>query len=388
MREHETRGVALFEWMCRHYELSYSADEVKYIQHLITGEYLDGWPRWSFMILNNQQNTLDVDKLSYLHSDRMQLCKPHDLQVEHILAHARIIGDEICYARKLHMLLNHVFETRKINFTQIYRARQLGSIEAIFICIFEHMSKALEWGKMFVNPEVDNHKWRIVMTDAAIHNLPGLVLTPAIFENLQATQQVELNKAYALYRRVEERDWFKLIEPPHLVSLHKDVDYVHIDSPNMSLSSTEKLDGTPATRFSDTCIASKAHFIGPSLKRKRSEKEGEDDCEDAPEHANEIDKEGIGLKRRRRTAITAFDCSSLPPPLSRQVTEPDTMHFEYIIGYSNNPSRNPIDTVTMYSVDEKTQTVRLESLRSVLEQERGTNPCYERHEMRVHRERA
>jgi hypothetical protein len=80
MREHETRGAKLFEFIVKEENLDYPPEQVKLIQHLMTGEYLPGYPRWLFMIVACEDTGFDTDKMSYIgkHKYTMRTCKPSD----------------------------------------------------------------------------------------------------------------------------------------------------------------------------------------------------------------------------------------------------------------------------------------------------------------------
>jgi HD superfamily phosphohydrolase len=406
-REHETRGVELLAWMVKHYNIAYSPEQVRLIQHLITGDVLPGYPAWLFEIVNNKRNTLDVDKMAYLSGDLYSVGKPRDLQIEHILSHARMIRNQICYPRKLHNIINEIFITRQTNFQETYRHKKLGEIEAILICVFEHMAKALDWEELFVNPEADGHAWRLVLTDAEFYSLPGKVKNPAEFKRYSLEQQQELTKAYALYRRLEERKWFKLLQAPQLLLLEEDESpEQHAEQP---LAKADDLIETANRHLASTKAMAPA-TVATERKRKRasSEEEAEgreaaadadtsltSDIADGVSHEEQdvpLEEDEHHNKKFRRsldgTQLLPSECIALPPPIARQVTEPSTFTFEYVIGYSNNPNKNPIDAVTMFTVSEDGQSYILQSLRTVLEAENGTNPCYRRHQMVISKEDA
>jgi len=63
MYEHETRGAKLFEFIVKEEKLDYSEEQVRLIQHLMTGDYLEGYPRWLFMIVACETTGLDYDKV-------------------------------------------------------------------------------------------------------------------------------------------------------------------------------------------------------------------------------------------------------------------------------------------------------------------------------------
>jgi hypothetical protein len=63
MYEHETRGAKLFEFIVKEENLDYSEEQVRLIQHLMTGDYLEGYPRWLFMIVACETTGFDYDKV-------------------------------------------------------------------------------------------------------------------------------------------------------------------------------------------------------------------------------------------------------------------------------------------------------------------------------------
>jgi HD superfamily phosphohydrolase len=306
MRDHETRGTLLLEWMNRHYKFGLDAAQVRLIQYLITcnseAGILEGYPGWLFDIVN-ARNMLDTDKISYLHSNALASHgHVRDLQIERILDQQRVLTDKICHPRKLHRLINDVLHHRMLAFLELYRHKLMPKVESIVICIFKHMAKALEWDKLLMNPEADGHRWCIEMTDAAIDCLPNL-LNPTIFNRLSDMQQEELTKAYELYVRLETRDWFETVEKLALIEC--------------------------------------------------------DDGHAAGDHA---------------TSPSSQEAASLSN--LTELTKP-TMTFSYVSGYSNNEHDNPIDKILLFSP--QSDGYRIETLRAVLQAEKGNNPHYEKY---------
>jgi HD superfamily phosphohydrolase len=397
-REHESRGTQLTAWIIAHYKIPYSAEHVRFFQHAITGDLLPGYPPWLFEIVNNKRNTLDVDKLSYLSADLYSVGKPRDLQVDRILSSARVIQNQICYPRKFHNIINEIFITRQTNFQETYRHKKLGEVEAILICVFEHMAKALDWEELFRDPEADGHAWRLVLTDAEIYSLPGKVNNPAEFKRYSPEQQVELTKAYALYRRLEERKWFKLLQAPHLLLLEEEEEeggatapLELVDTANQHLASTKAMAPEQTRKRKHPRTKAEEAVNDEDTTMAPSDEAGGTGATGADSAAAADDDQPCVKKFRRSldgTQLLASECVALPPPIARQVTEPSTFTFEYVIGYSNNPNSNPIDTITMFTMSEDKQSYVLQSLRAVLEAENGTNPCYRRHQMVISKENA
>jgi len=302
MRDHETRGTKLFEWMNRHYKLGLDDAQVRLIQYLITGNSEAGikenYPGWLFDVVN-ARNSFDVDKLAYLHSNAIASHgHVRDLQIERILDEERVLNDEICHPRKMHRLLNDVLHHRMLAFLELYRHKLMPKVESILICIFKHMAKALDWEKLLVDPEADGHRWCLEMTDAAIDSLPNL-LNPSIFDRLSDMQRAELTKAYELYLRLETREWFETVE---------------------------------------------------ELKLVRPEEE----------------EAGVSPGGNEAAALSNLTEISKP-----------TMAFDYIAGYSNDAANNPIDSIKLFEM--KPDGIHIKTLRAVLQEEKGTNPHFERH---------
>lgn len=167
---HEARSAALFRHLVRKHALDYTAEEVEFVCAAVTGRPLAGRPRWHFQIVANPDSGLDVDKLCYLETDARHVGTPVDLQVDHLLDHARVIDGSICFHAKVAERLVDVFRCRAKLHRDIYLHHAVVAIEAMVIDMLAVLARLQRWHLLF---DERTHAWR-ALDDTILDRIPEL----------------------------------------------------------------------------------------------------------------------------------------------------------------------------------------------------------------------
>jgi hypothetical protein len=105
-----------------------------------------------------------------------------------------------------------IFHQRHMNHNEIYRAPCVIKAEAIVVDICQILAAVFEWEKLF--QDEDCFDWRLCLNDPEFHSLPGIVTNPAKLAGFSSEKQKLLQTAYALYQRLEYREWYETVEAP------------------------------------------------------------------------------------------------------------------------------------------------------------------------------
>lgn len=244
-KDHETRGVRMFAWIVRHYNLDFTEEEIRIVQAMIVGHELPGYPKYLFGIVNCKRTSLDVDKLSYTLMDLYMVGKPCDLNIQRVFEAARVIDDKIMYASKVAWPIKRLFQQRKFNYKEIYLAPVVKKSEALMVDCCQLLAKVYDWEALFpahdTDPSLDTadtFRWRLVLNDSSFFSLPAVVNNPCVFQLFPPEKQALLTTAYRLFVRIQQRDWYHDTED-HLVDLRHHPVFSHAYSPAASPTSSQ-----------------------------------------------------------------------------------------------------------------------------------------------------
>lgn len=120
-KEHEERGIELFEYICKKYKVSLSDDEIKCINSMIMGQKYKDYPDFMFEIVANKENSLDVDKMDYLMRDCYYVNLSCGFNYRYLFNMTKVIDNHICYHKKVAYNIYQLFNLRYTMHKKVYQ---------------------------------------------------------------------------------------------------------------------------------------------------------------------------------------------------------------------------------------------------------------------------
>lgn len=194
-RDHEARSEYMFRTLADKYQLDILESEVDFVCDIVRGRNSRGLPKWMFQIVANNDFYFDVDKCDYIQRDSFHIGMSNPLQMNRILRNVRVIGDNICFSKKIYMLLVDVFIYRYRLHREVYRHHAVVAIELMVVDALRVIALQQDWESWFDNPS-DPLQWRQLgdwILDCNWSNAPA-----------QARAIMQRVKTRQLYRLVEE----------------------------------------------------------------------------------------------------------------------------------------------------------------------------------------
>ncbi|KAI3605683.1 sam domain and hd domain-containing protein 1 [Moniliophthora roreri] len=194
---HEQGSEMMLDYLIQENGIDISLEDVNFIKDLIAGEKRrcsPGEKSFLFEIVANKRNGLDVDKFDYIQRDSHLLGDPTKINVNRILQSARVIEDQICY---------HIKDLPQIK--EIYRTR--FKLHELY---YNHKTaKIIEYMILDALKAVNEHS---KIADK-IHSKEAFCsLTDNIMHEIKISKEPELKRAQAIFRRIEKRDLYKVVE--------------------------------------------------------------------------------------------------------------------------------------------------------------------------------
>jgi HD superfamily phosphohydrolase len=134
--EHEYRGIEIFKYMNKKYDLQYSYDEIEFINNLINPDISELQHKnphfWMYQIVANKESGLDTDKMDYLIRD----CAVVGLDINkediyRVIDSAKIVDNVITFPNKpfYSRTIFNLFETRFKLHKALYQHPTVRGIE-------------------------------------------------------------------------------------------------------------------------------------------------------------------------------------------------------------------------------------------------------------------
>jgi len=191
---HEEMSKKMFRYMIDDNALDFSAEDVGFIEDLITGDCSSKEKAWMFEIVANKKNSVDVDKFDYLARDCYNCGINSSYDFSRLMIFSRVINNEICYHQKEGWNLNSLFNTRYSLFKQVYSHKAGNSIELMMADVF-----SLADPYMHISDKVDDAQKYIHLTDC-------------ILKTIESDLSLELEPARKLLRRIRKRDLYRFVD--------------------------------------------------------------------------------------------------------------------------------------------------------------------------------
>lgn len=170
--KHEARSVrALQELVKRHPDVHLSQHDVAFIENVIYGTYMEGYPNWCFELVCNKTTSVDSDKFDYLSRDMHYCHIARNPQIERIIGYSRInMQGHICFAQDARLVIENLFLERYFMFREVYLHKVVVAVqEAFLIPMLQRMSKVLRWKERL---QENWYATWLALDDHVMHEIP------------------------------------------------------------------------------------------------------------------------------------------------------------------------------------------------------------------------
>ena len=212
-KEHEERGIELFEHICKKYDIKLTNDEIKCINAMIMGQKYGGYPDYMFEIVANKENNLDVDKMDYLMRDCYYVNLSCGFNFRYLFNMARVIDGHICYHKKVAYNIYQLFNLRYTMHKKVYQHWTTVKIEHMMTDIILKANHVLKLENYFT----DKFGWT--------------KLTDMIFFMIDT--HPDLEESRSLLERLYKRDFYKNVESDdgtdNIITNHRRMGYTNQD---------------------------------------------------------------------------------------------------------------------------------------------------------------
>lgn len=214
---HEVASTMLFNAMLDenpHFRIKKGSSEAKFIRALIEGRSADCplEKRFLFDIVNNERNSLDVDKIDYLERDCI-LIPYTPCKASLILEHIHVQGDEICYPQQHASLMAHIFSSRFNLHRECYGHVMCHAYDLMIVDVLKECQGVLcDFTKVIHQPDA------YVLLDDSIIDRVKESADPRLKRAQEIIQRIEMKQPYFqvgekfLEREVALSNWKKISE--------------------------------------------------------------------------------------------------------------------------------------------------------------------------------
>ncbi len=168
--KHEARSIQAFKYLVKTYKIPISEEGVKFIEHVIDGKFLDGYPPWYFELVCNKKNNLDSDKFDYLRRDMFYCNIGRKPPINRIISFSRINAEgHICFLKTAEVDIETLYMDRYSMFMNVYCHPVIISLQnGILVPMLERIAKVKKWDILL---EDKNCAWR-ELDDTLIYEIP------------------------------------------------------------------------------------------------------------------------------------------------------------------------------------------------------------------------
>ncbi|CAG8821510.1 34740_t:CDS:10, partial [Gigaspora margarita] len=184
-------------------------DDVEIIKALIKGdpksltltESTRNIPKYLFNIVNNGENSLDVDKFDYFARDCYYSGAKIQFDFQRLMQLSRVMDDEIVYYYKECYLIYELFHTRYSLHKTVYKHRVVRAIDHMICDALKHAQKYLE------------KKFEVEKFDDLINNGEKYIqLSDSIFYEIEYSKDKELTRSKEIIEQIKKRKLYKLVD--------------------------------------------------------------------------------------------------------------------------------------------------------------------------------
>ena len=231
-KDHENRSCRMIEHMAKKYNLSLTKVDLDIILELINPQKYNLKNKFLYQIINNTDNSIDVDKLDYIKRDIYNTGIKLDFDYQRLLQNARVINDKIVYSNRIESDIYDLFRIRNELHRRIYTHPVVRSIEFMIVdCL--HMTNDI----FNLSNQVDNPEKFKNITDNILDliNIFPNDFKPDLSEKLIESKKIIMN--------IKQRRFYKFIGE---IQLNDDdnisYDYNYFKSNKFDLSNLDNKD--------------------------------------------------------------------------------------------------------------------------------------------------
>lgn len=222
---HEDMSLKMLDYLIDDNGINIDDDERKLIKSLITGDRSGSERKWMYDIVNNDRNSIDVDKFDYIARDCHSIGLKSSYDYSRLMKFSRVIDDELCFHAKESYNIYEMFHTRYSLFKQIYTHRVGKAIEFMVCDIFKNANPYLKINERLSDP------------------VEYLTLNDHIIHEIEVSKSPELKTARDLIKRLRKRELYKLADE---VILPDDSSNPYFKSKMLNITSQDVYDSKEA----------------------------------------------------------------------------------------------------------------------------------------------
>lgn len=193
-----------------------SEDEINFVCNLINPKKED--TNFIYQIVSNNLNGIDVDKFDYIQRDTYTLGLKYSIDANRIISDMKVIDNKICYSSKVYYDIVSVFTTRYRLHKQIYTHKTVISTQYMINDIILILNKVID---------IYNSIFSVVsftdLTEEYIFTVLKLLYRRK--NELTETEKSNIEYAYNLWIRLNERDLYQLVASLVTDSKIENLDY-------------------------------------------------------------------------------------------------------------------------------------------------------------------
>ncbi|KAL6043527.1 HD-domain PDEase [Balamuthia mandrillaris] len=192
---HEDMSQKVVKYLIDDNGLDYSAEDIRFINSLITGDRPPDSNEKAFLydIVANNRNSIDVDKFDYIARDCRNTGLHNGFDHQRLMGLSRVIGNEICFSSKGDFEVYELFRTRYSLWKQIYS---------------HPVSKAIEYMIADAMTEADDY----LHISASLSDVEEYcLLSDCILKQIEYSKAPELTKAREIVRNIRKRKHYKMV---------------------------------------------------------------------------------------------------------------------------------------------------------------------------------
>ncbi|KAF0526940.1 HD phosphohydrolase domain-containing protein [Gigaspora margarita] len=213
--KHEEGSITMFQDLLDKNPIDFESmglekpDDVEIIKALIKGdpksltltESTRNIPKYLFNIVNNGENSLDVDKFDYFARDCYYSGAKIQFDFQRLMQLSRVMDDEIVYYYKECYLIYELFHTRYSLHKTVYKHRVVRAIDHMICDALKHAQKYLE------------KKFEVEKFDDLINNGEKYIqLSDSIFYEIEYSKDKELTGSKEIIEQIKKRKLYKLVD--------------------------------------------------------------------------------------------------------------------------------------------------------------------------------
>ena len=240
--DHTYQSTLILDDIIENNSIDLPKDQVNVIKDLITGNRnkslcidnsfemtsILSTPNWLFQILNNKNNSVDVDKFDFITRDTYKLgVHNQSIDYEILLKNARVIDDNICYPEKDAYSIYELFQCRYRLFKEFYLHRVSKGVDLMIKDIFTQADSV--------------YNFRSYLEDSKLF----VELNDSILTEILHSDNPMLGEAKKIAERIYSRDLYKFVGEficnSNSTSIDKFLNLKEEDILNCSISGDEKL---------------------------------------------------------------------------------------------------------------------------------------------------